>query len=48
MCPACGGTGLTEKEQHTHEVDSQGNLTPQINRFLSACNLCGGSKVVYG
>ncbi|MER5495255.1 hypothetical protein ACSMX9_15680 [Streptomyces sp. LE64] len=42
-CPACGGTGLTEHEQHTVETDEEGSQTPLVRRWTGACGTCTGT-----
>ncbi|WP_178880230.1 hypothetical protein [Streptomyces acidiscabies] len=42
-CNACGGSGLTEHEQHTVETDENGNQKPVVHRFTGACGRCGGT-----
>ncbi|MGW2228181.1 hypothetical protein [Streptomyces formicae] len=42
-CPACNGTGLTEHEEHTVELDENGNQKPVVHRWTGACNTCHGS-----
>ncbi|WP_186767972.1 hypothetical protein [Streptomyces qinzhouensis] len=42
-CTACGGTGLTEHEQHTIELDENDRQKPVVHRWTGACNRCSGS-----
>lgn len=48
VCPACGGQRVTEKIEHTVELDANGNQVPKVNRYLSPCGRCGGAGVVTG
>ncbi|MFC4518192.1 hypothetical protein [Streptomyces ehimensis] len=43
QCDACKGDGLTEKEQHSVELDENGNQVAVAHRFVSSCTHCGGS-----
>jgi DnaJ-class molecular chaperone len=45
-CSSCGGQRGTEKEQHTVELDANGNQVARVNRFWSPCNGCGGTGTV--
>ncbi len=45
-CTACGGARGTEKEQHTVDLDADGNQVHRVDRFWSPCTACGGVGTV--
>ncbi|MBO0657340.1 MULTISPECIES: hypothetical protein [Streptomyces] len=42
-CGACNGDAVTEKEQHSVELDENGNQVAVTHRFVSACSHCSGT-----
>ncbi|MFJ4624176.1 hypothetical protein [Streptomyces sp. NPDC088812] len=44
-CSACGGSSLTEHQEHTVETDKDGNQTPVTRRWTGACSQCHGSGI---
>ncbi|GAA2827138.1 hypothetical protein GCM10010441_59450 [Kitasatospora paracochleata] len=47
QCPACGGTGVTERTDHTMELDADGKQVPTVHRYTAQCSTCGGTRVVH-
>ncbi|MEU4212360.1 hypothetical protein AB0F13_20570 [Streptomyces sp. NPDC026206] len=47
-CCACDGTGLTDKQQHTVELDANGKQVHATHDFTSSCSQCSGTGKVSG
>ncbi len=47
-CDACGGTGLTDKTQHTVDLDENGHQVHVQRSFVSSCTHCSGAGKVSG
>ncbi|WKU46633.1 hypothetical protein Q3V23_22680 [Streptomyces sp. VNUA116] len=47
-CYACSGDGLTEKTQHSVELDEHGNQVSVTHSFISPCSQCSGTGKVSG
>lgn len=48
MCNACDGAFVTDKEQHSVELDEYGHQVPVVRRFTSPCTQCHGTGKVSG
>lgn len=42
-CSKCGGQGVTDREEHTVELDEHGNQVPVIRHSTQQCDMCGGT-----
>lgn len=42
-CPKCSGQGVTDREEHTVELDENGNPKPVVHHSTQQCDMCGGT-----
>ncbi|MEU5160971.1 hypothetical protein AB0G74_15370 [Streptomyces sp. NPDC020875] len=47
VCTACGGSGLTEHELHTIDLDENGHQNPVTHRWTGACSGCAGAGKIH-